>query len=82
MQGLIKQYECRHYAIKRKAVLVLWDPSLSLRDDTVFVVWAGKKWRFDPSLLFLGDILTNRHFLPHTSPYLPVIPSVSEESFK
>jgi len=24
----------------------------------------GKKWRFDRSLIFLGDILTNCHFLP------------------
>jgi hypothetical protein len=52
------------------------------RDDTVSMVRGGKKWRLVRMSLKNNKLQSNRHFLPHMSPYLPVIPSVSEESFK
>jgi len=60
-------YECRQCSIKRKGVLVLWDPSLSLRDDTVSMVWGGKKWRFVRYHLKISNsrrIATSCHIRP------------------
>jgi len=42
----------------------------------------GKKWRFDWSLIFLGDILTNRHFLPPQTTDTVSSRSDSEGSYK
>jgi hypothetical protein len=51
------------------------------RDDTGFWSGGGKEAAIRRHLAFLSNILANRRFFPPMTPYIPVIPSVSEESY-
>ncbi len=59
----------------------LEDPSLTLGMTLDFWTGVGKEAAIRRHLAFLSNILANRCFFPPITPYMPVIPSVSEESY-